>query len=138
MKLIIQKLIVSAEYDTTETEAIKIVIRTITIPRKSWDGTDNGVAGVCKVVKKSAANLRWWHLGGTCKCMRRGRLIIRSRKRRRRRYRQADETVNHILAECPKLVQKVRKRWHDWIGQRIHWDVCCQFGFNVKEKWYEH
>lgn len=35
MKLIIQKLIVSAEYDTTETEAVKIVIRTITIPRKS-------------------------------------------------------------------------------------------------------
>lgn len=25
---------------------------------------------------------------------------------------------------------------HDWIGKKIHWEVCCKFRLNMKEKWY--
>ena len=49
-----------------------------------------------------------------------------------------DETVNHIISECSKLAQKEYKRRHDWVGKRIHWEVCRENGIEVKTKWYEH
>ena len=49
-----------------------------------------------------------------------------------------DETVMHILCECPKLAQKEYKRRHDWVGKAIHWEMSKQRGFEVKDKWYEH
>lgn len=48
-------------------------------------------------------------------------------------YGKDDETVNHILTECPKLAEKESKRQHFWIGKGFHWDVCRKFGFSVKE-----
>ena len=51
---------------------------------------------------------------------------------------QVDETVNHIISECSKLAQKEYKRRHDWVGKRIHWEVCRKNGIEVKPKWYEH
>ena len=51
---------------------------------------------------------------------------------------QVDETVNHIISECSKLAQKECKRRHDWVGKRIHWEVCRTNGIEVKPKWYEH
>ena len=49
-----------------------------------------------------------------------------------------DETVNHIISECSKLAQKEYKRRHDWVGKRIHLEVCRKTGIEVKTKWYEH
>ena len=51
---------------------------------------------------------------------------------------QTDETINHILNECSKLAQSEYKRRHDWIGRRIHWEVCRQYNVRVPDKWYEH
>ena len=33
---------------------------------------------------------------------------------------RADETINRIVSECPKLAQKEYERRHDWIGRCIH------------------
>ena len=33
---------------------------------------------------------------------------------------RADDAINQIVSECPKLAQKEYKRRHDWIGRRIH------------------
>ena len=51
---------------------------------------------------------------------------------------QADESVNHILSECSKMAQKEYKRRHDLVGKNVHWEVSKRYGFDVKEKWYEH
>lgn len=50
----------------------------------------------------------------------------------------ADETINHVLSECPKLAQKEYKRRHDWVGKRVHWELARKHDFPVSEKWYEH
>ena len=55
-----------------------------------------------------------------------------------RMCQQSDETINHILSECPKLAQKEYKRRHDWVGKRIHWEVCRVNGITVPPKWYNH
>ena len=55
-----------------------------------------------------------------------------------RMCRKVDESINHIVSECPKLAQKEYKRRHDWVGKKIHWEVCKEEGFIVNEKWYEH
>ena len=49
-----------------------------------------------------------------------------------------DETITHIISECPKLLQREYKRRHDWMVKIVHWDVCRKKGFNVPNKWYEH
>ena len=51
---------------------------------------------------------------------------------------QVDETMNHITSELSKLAQKEYKKQHDWVGKRIHWEVCNKFDIVVTEKWYEH
>ena len=50
----------------------------------------------------------------------------------------SDETVNHILSECPKLAQKEYLRRHNWVGKRIHWELARKQGFPIASKWYEH
>ena len=42
--------------------------------------------------------------------------------------RSKDETVNHLLSECPKLAQVEYKRRHDNVAKGIHWDLCKQYG----------
>ena len=51
---------------------------------------------------------------------------------------RADQRNNHIVCECPKLAQKEYKISHDWIGRRIHWEICGSNGINVKPKWYKN
>ena len=43
-----------------------------------------------------------------------------------------------MLCECPMLAQREYKRRHDWVGRKIHWEVCTIIGFDVNEKWYKH
>ena len=49
-----------------------------------------------------------------------------------------DETINHIISECCKLVQKGYKARHDWVGKVIHWEMCKKFKFDHSNKWYMH
>ena len=51
---------------------------------------------------------------------------------------KVDETVKHIACECPILAQREYKRRHDWVGRKIHWEVCRKIGFDENEKWYKH
>ena len=64
---------------------------------------------------------------------------------------KVDETVRHalcwhmpyseicpIVCECPMLAQREYKRRQDWVGRKIHWEVCRKIGFDVNEKWYKH
>ena len=51
---------------------------------------------------------------------------------------KVDETVRHLVCECPMLAQREYKRRHDWVGRKIHWEVCRKIGFDVNEKWYKH
>ena len=49
-----------------------------------------------------------------------------------------DETINHIISESIKLVQKEYKTRHDWVGKVIHWEMCKKFKFDHTNKWYMH
>ena len=49
-----------------------------------------------------------------------------------------EETINYILSECSKLVQKEYKTRHDWVGKVIHWEMCKKFEFDHTNKWYMH
>ena len=49
-----------------------------------------------------------------------------------------DETVNHIISECSRLVQKEYKTRHVWVGKVIHWEMCRKFEFDHTNKWYMH
>ena len=59
-------------------------------------------------------------------------------KTKHRMCSRADETINHIVTECPKIAQKEYKRRHDCIGWRINWEICGANGIHVKSNWYEH
>ena len=48
---------------------------------------------------------------------------------------KVDMTVRHIVSECPMLAQREYERRHDWVGRKIHWEVCRQIGFDVNEKY---
>ncbi|XP_068734717.1 uncharacterized protein [Montipora capricornis] len=52
--------------------------------------------------------------------------------------KKTNETVNHLLSECPKLAQSEYKRRHDNVTKGIHWDICKQLGMECGDKWYNH
>ena len=45
-----------------------------------------------------------------------------------------DETINYIISECSKLVQKEYKTRHNWVGKVIHWEMCKKFKFDHRNK----
>ena len=50
-----------------------------------------------------------------------------------------DETVAHIVSECPKLARKECKNLrHDNVVKVIHWKLCEKWGFEKAKKWYMH
>ena len=49
-----------------------------------------------------------------------------------------DETINLIISECSRLVQRVFWNWHDWMGKGVHWELCKEFKFEHTNKWYMH
>ena len=51
---------------------------------------------------------------------------------------KVDETVRHIVCECPMLAQREYKRKHEWVGRKIHWKIWRKISFDVNEKWYKH
>ena len=51
---------------------------------------------------------------------------------------KVDETISHLLCECSKMAQREYKRRDNWLGKRIHWELCQKLRMNSKSKWYEH
>ena len=49
-----------------------------------------------------------------------------------------DETIDHIISECSKLVQREYKARDDWVGKVIHWEMCKKFKFDHTNKCYMH
>ena len=46
------------------------------------------------------------------------------------------ETINYIISEYSKLVQKEYKTRHDWVDKVIHWELCKKLKFDQMNKWY--
>ena len=51
---------------------------------------------------------------------------------------EKEETIFHILSECPKLAQSEYKKRHDKVAQLVHWNLCIRYGLEHKRNWYEH
>ena len=49
-----------------------------------------------------------------------------------------DETINHIISECSKSVQKEYKTRQDWDRKVIYWEMCKKLKFDHTNKWYIH
>ena len=55
-----------------------------------------------------------------------------------RMCKQKEQTVSHIVSECPKLAQREYKRRHDCVAKALHWDLCRLYDMDCGNKWYEH
>ena len=55
-----------------------------------------------------------------------------------RLYGDRHKTINHIISEYCKLVQKEYKTRHDWVGKVIRWELCKKCKFDHANKWYMH
>ena len=51
-----------------------------------------------------------------------------------RLHGKVDETVRHMGCECLMLPQREYKRRYEWVGRKIHWEVCRKIGFDVNKK----
>ena len=53
--------------------------------------------------------------------------------------KEYNETVAHIVSECPRLAQNQYKIWrHDEVARIIHWKLCEKYGYERGKTWYEH
>ena len=52
--------------------------------------------------------------------------------------RKVDESIDHIVSGCSKLVQKEYKRRHDNLGKIVHWKLARKCNFEAGDKCYEH
>ena len=48
-----------------------------------------------------------------------------------RMCRKVDESINHIVSECPKLAQKEYKRRRDWVGKKRKVSLSMKSGMNM-------
>ena len=55
-----------------------------------------------------------------------------------RKCNEKDETINHIVSECPALAQNQYKRRHDTVAKALHWSLCNKYQITCNNKWYEH
>ena len=51
---------------------------------------------------------------------------------------QAEETINHIVSECPNLAKKKYMERHNNVARVVHWEICKQFGIPTSQQWYRH
>ena len=49
-----------------------------------------------------------------------------------RMFGKADESINHLLSECNKMTQKEYIRRRDWMGKKMHLEVCRNYGLETK------
>ena len=52
--------------------------------------------------------------------------------------RKVDESIDHIISGCSKLLQKKYKRRHDNLGKIVDWNLARKCNFEDGDKWYEH
>ena len=52
--------------------------------------------------------------------------------------RKVDESIDHIVSGCSKLVQKEYKRRCGNLGKLVHWKLAKKCNFEAGDKWYEH
>ena len=52
--------------------------------------------------------------------------------------RKVDESIDHIISGCSKLLQKKYKRRHDNLGKIVDWKLARKCNFEDGDKWYEH
>ena len=48
-----------------------------------------------------------------------------------------NETINHIISEYRKLIQKEYKIWHDWVGKWSAWNCARNLNLALLPTWYE-
>ena len=51
-----------------------------------------------------------------------------------RMCRKVDESINHIVSGCTKLLQKEYKRRHDNLGKIVHWKLARKCNFEAGDK----
>ena len=49
---------------------------------------------------------------------------------------ERDETINLIVSECNKLVQKEYLTRHKRAGRGIYWELCKRLNFDNNTEWY--
>ena len=49
-----------------------------------------------------------------------------------------DKTINQIMCECCKFVQKYYKTKHNWLGKETRWELWEKSKFDHTNKWYLH
>ena len=51
--------------------------------------------------------------------------------------RKLDESIDHIVSGCNKLVQECKRRY-DNLGKIVHWKLARKCNFEAGDKWYQH
>ena len=59
------------------------------------------------------------------------RIDKKQQNRKCRLCSDRDETINHIISECSKLVQKEYKARYDWVSKVIHWEMCKDLNLTI-------
>ena len=49
-----------------------------------------------------------------------------------------DEMMNYQISESSELAQKEYKTGYDWLGKKIHWELCKKIKLDHTNKWYMH
>ena len=52
--------------------------------------------------------------------------------------KKADESIDHVVSGCSKLVQKEYKRRHDNLGKVVHWKLARNRSFEAGDKCHKH
>ena len=53
-------------------------------------------------------------------------------------YGRFQETVDHIISECPELAKTEYGHRQNKAAAFVHWNICRNFDVKVPDKWYEH
>ena len=49
-----------------------------------------------------------------------------------------EETIQHIISGCPKIVTTEYLQRDDWIAKLLRWTLCNYYEISHTEKWYQH
>ena len=49
-----------------------------------------------------------------------------------------EETIDHLVSSCSKIVQTHYKKRHDKVASMLHWNLCRKYNLPTADKWWEH
>ena len=49
-----------------------------------------------------------------------------------------EETIDHLMSSCNKIVQTDYKERHDKVSSMLHWNLCRKYNLPTADKWWEH